>query len=155
MKLYICRRLKWILTKDQWLITILLGVAVLPILVSCNSPSSPTNIQPGSIEVSGGGDELGIVVDENMQVLHVEPDWPAAVAGVQVGDVLDSVEGISFAKDKSKAKDVIRESKKNKKLKLKVKRDHKDVDIDISSFQLPSGTNLPTVTPVWPPQDYF
>lgn len=146
---------KWRVTKFQWLMAMLFSGAGLLILVSCNSPTARTNLTSEPISVSRGGDELGVVVDENMKVLHVEPGWPAAVAGLQEGDILDSVDGISFAQEKAKAKAAIQEPKKDKKLKLQVKRAEKTVDIDITAFQLPASTNLPTVTPVWPPNDYF
>ena len=149
------RQPKWRVKQVQWFMAMLFSVAGLLILVSCNSPTAGTNPNSEPISVSRGGDELGIVVDENMKVLHVEPGWPAAVAGLQEGDILDSVDGIAFAQEKAKAKAVIQEPKKDKKLKSKVKRAAKTVDIAITSFQLPASTNLPTVTPVWPPNDYF
>ncbi|CAN5854092.1 hypothetical protein BH10CHL1_BH10CHL1_22590 [soil metagenome] len=148
------RKSRW--TKQQRVITVFAGVAlVVAMMAGCNQTTAVGIVSYPDEASSSGGDELGVVVDENMRVLSVAPGWPAAVAGMQVGDVLDSVEGVSFAKDKVKAKEVIRERKEDKKLKLKVKRDDKELEINITSFQRPSGANLPTATPVPQSEDYF
>lgn len=146
---------KWRVTKVQWFMSMLFSVVGLLILVGCNAPTTLTNSHSEPLSVSSGGDELGVVVDENMKVLHVEPGWAADKAGVQVGDVLDSVEGVSLLKERGKAKDLIHAPKKDKKLHLKLKRANQDVTLEITSFPPPSGENLPTVTPVPTPEDYF
>ncbi len=47
---------------------------------------------------------LCVVVDAQMTVLHVEPHSAAAQAGIQPGDVLQTVDGISFAEQRAAAR---------------------------------------------------
>ncbi|MFN8489284.1 MAG: PDZ domain-containing protein [Caldilineaceae bacterium] len=99
-------------------------------------------------------DVLGVVVDINNRVIDVEQHSAAAKAGIQVGDELDSVDGISF-KDKQKAKDKISEPQKDKKLKLKFKRNDKTMEMDITPSVPDWPADVPTGTPIPTPQDYF
>ena len=143
------------LVRYQRIIILLVSMAlVFAMLAGCNQR---TVAGGGSYpaEASGGGDEFGVVVDKDMKVLDIEPGSAAEKAGMQVGDVLDTVEGVSIGKDKDKVKGIIREPKKDKKLKLKLKRADKDMVIDISPAPPAARPNAATPTPVFAPQDYF
>ena len=59
---------------------------------------------------------LGVVVDENNQVVEVEHYSAAEAAGIQQGDILDSVDEIAF-KAKQEAKNKIKEAKNHQKVK--------------------------------------
>jgi len=105
-------------------------------------------------------DVLGVVVDGNMKVLHVEVDSAAAKAGLQEGDVLDTLDDLAFIKDRQKVKDKIHEPnfsepKKVKKFKLKFKRADKMQEVDVSPGPPTAQPVQGTVTPVWDPEDYF
>ena len=157
MKFYKFTRPNFIPPQFKLYIVILVGVVLtMGMVAGCNQQERAS---PPAVLVAGdavvGGDELGVVVDKEMKVLGVEPGGAAEKAGVQVGDVLDSVDGISLGKDKDKAKDKIHEPKAGKKLKLKLKRADKDLDLDVSPAPPAPHPGGPTPTPVFAPQDYF
>jgi predicted metalloprotease with PDZ domain len=155
MALYKYARSSFTGVKYQRLIIILVGAALAAtMMVGCNQA---TVAGGGSYpaDATSPGDELGVVVDKDMKVLDVEPGSAAEKAGVQVGDVLDTVEGVSVGKDKDKVKNLIREPKKDKKLKLKLKRADKDMEVDISPAPPVPRPGAATPTPVFAPQDYF
>lgn len=113
-----------------------------------------------TVIVDYGSDVIGVVVDEKLQAIHIEVDSPAEKAGLQVGDILESLNDISFATDRQKVKDMIHaprigKSTPEKILKLKFKRRDQDLEVDVrpgpETVQPVEGTG----TPVWPPQDYF
>ncbi|MFN8489286.1 MAG: PDZ domain-containing protein [Caldilineaceae bacterium] len=97
-------------TKKQRFILLLSGVICAWLITGCGPKLA--GAEPPAIDYAA--DALGVVVDENMQVLHIEPGRAADQAGVQVGDVLDSVEGVSLLKERGKAKAMIHEPKRLK-----------------------------------------
>ena len=97
---------------------------------------------------------LGVVVDENNQVVEVEHYSAAEAAGIQRGDTLDSVDEIAF-KDKEKAKNKIKEAKNNQKVKVKLKRNGKAIVLELVPSVPQWPENAPTGTPIPTPQDYF
>lgn len=123
---------------------------------TAEAPSQPTIYTPEIImDFIMPADVIGVIVDENIKVLEVESRSAAELAGVQVGDVLDSLEGISF-KDREKVKAKIHEPMDGKRFKLKLRRNDENIEVDISPAPpafVPAGNNTPT--PVLPPQDYF
>ena len=141
----------------RYIVLVLEAALTVTMLAGCSQNlgvESPVT-EPEAVLASYPAAVLGVVVDEKLKVLQVEPDNAAAKAGVQVGDVLDSVDGISLGKDKDKAKDKIHEPKAGKKLKLKLKRADKDLDLDVSPAPPAPHPGGPTPTPVFAPQDYF
>lgn len=135
-------------------------VAFTMILSACNQPAAPTIAMPPqatpevAILLSLAGAVLGVVVDENNQVLEVESGNAAANAGVQVGDLLESLDDVAF-KDKAKVKNKVHEHKEGQVFKLKLKRHDKTMTLDITPAPPAPRFNAPTATPVWAPQDYF
>jgi S1-C subfamily serine protease len=99
-------------------------------------------------------DELGIVVDENNKVLGVEFGSAAEQVGIQVGDLLEELDGISFQK-KETVKEKIHEPKEGKKLKVKLRRNGKEITLDITPAPRRPNSGASTPTPVFAPQDYF
>ncbi len=97
---------------------------------------------------------LGVVVDENNRVLEVEPDNAAAKGGVQVGDLLDSLDGISF-QDKVSVKARIQGQNEGAIFKLMVQRNDQSIILEIGPMPPVARFNAPTPTPVFAPQDYF
>jgi len=97
---------------------------------------------------------LGVVVDENNQVVEVEHYSAAEAAGIQQGDILDSVDEIAF-KAKQEAKNKIKEAKNHQKVKVKLKRNGKAIALDLVPSVPHWPENAPTGTPIPTPQDYF
>lgn len=109
---------------------------------------------------------LGLVVDEKYNVLYVEPNSAAELAGVKAQDTLVSLDGIVF-QSTTEARKALREiivvqnpDKSPKRLNLLLRRGGKDTTIVIFPDQLkqtvnPDGKPLPTATPVVQPNDYF
>lgn len=50
---------------------------------------------------------LGVVIDETITVIDVDPNSAADMVGIQKGDVLVAVDGVSFATDKAQAKQIL------------------------------------------------
>lgn len=138
------------------------------LLASCSSRSQVLTMPSSSNEIevrtfsSSSGPKLGVVVDKNFVVLDLEDERAAAVAGVQLGDQLIALEAVPFAGNREKIKDILRSSVDgDKTLVLKLERDGKEMLIEIRPslavpvFPKESDTPIPTVTPVWPPNDYY
>ncbi|MFN8489282.1 MAG: PDZ domain-containing protein [Caldilineaceae bacterium] len=122
-------------------------------------PTTTPNLSSGQIITTVNtdyvSDMLGVVVDEHMKVLHVEVASAAEKAGIQVGDILDTLDATSFVKDREKVRAKIIEPKPNKKLKLKFKRADKALEVDVSPAPPNPQPVEGTGTPVPTPQDYF
>lgn len=113
---------------------------------------------------------LGIVVDQNLQVIGLEPNSPGLKAGVQVGDILLDITWFAFSNS-------IRRNKSNIEmatvpftdrqrikalmdyeylLRMRVKRGDQIVELIIQpAIPIWRKFNEPTPTPLWPPNDLF
>jgi hypothetical protein len=106
---------------------------------------------------------LGVVVDKDMKVLHIEAESAAEQAGIQVGDILEMIEDVRFATERRKAKEIIGHNQNQQPLDLKLKRNNQDLVIKViptaPTFDSPkyarAGQAIPSVTPVIPPDDYL
>ena len=67
--------------------TVLLALLLATLLAGCGVAPRYKGVAQGG----NTGNALGVIVDENVQVVTVEPDSAAARAGVQVGDRLISL----------------------------------------------------------------
>jgi S1-C subfamily serine protease len=108
--------------------------------------------------------EFGIVVDEHLQVVDVAKGSAAEKAGIQRGDILKTLDNTPLTSTQQ-AKQLAREAVDSKTLAgqmstLTVSRKGQEMTLHI----LPAppadrggspDNPLPTVTPVWPPYDYF
>ena len=110
--------------------------------------------------------ELGIVTDEKLSIIRIEPGSAAEQAGLQLGDMLESIQGIPVisAEDRLKAKQMIWSSSAGEQLQLTVIRNGETLDLLFtplpppfypSETQNPEQEPTPTITPVWLPYDYF
>lgn len=63
--------------------------------------------QPVLMGESRGTPSLGVIVDEKLVVLEVEANSRAQDAGIQKGDRLKTLEGISIADNREKVKEII------------------------------------------------
>lgn len=98
---------------------------------------------------------LGVVVDTQMIVLHVEPGSAAAIAAVQIGDVLETLDGISIAASIAQVKARIREAQPNRPLSLKLRRGGQLVQVDIVPMPPRPQAGQATPTPVVDPNTYL
>jgi membrane-associated protease RseP (regulator of RpoE activity) len=127
-----------------------------PILDCGGGPIRPPVADEPAILVASvmPADELGIVVDEQNEVLQVEVGSAAEQAGIQAGDLLETLDDISF-NEKDKVKEKIRDPKEGKKFTVKLKRNDEVITLDISPAPRRPHVDAPTPTPVLAPQDYF
>ena len=148
-------------------VVVALGVA------ACVQSTTPAATQPtagavvgtpGPVAASYAAPELGIVVDEKMQVVNVESNSAAEEAGVQVGDLLQSLDGVAFATDMHKVKEVVGYSRTideakgqyapaDKSLQLLLVRKGETMTLSIIPAGPGGRPDGPTPTPVWPPYD--
>ncbi len=127
--------------------------------------SAQRQVSDGSeqmVSASGGTPPLGVVVDEQLVVLAVEPGSTAEQAGVQLGDRLVSLGDLPIADNRDKVKEMIYGFVAgDKPLALKVSRDNKEmtlaIDPSLARPVIPVARDgpPPTATPVMPPNDYF
>jgi len=108
------------------------------------------------------GRVLGVVVDGELVVLEVETQSAAEVAGIQKGDILESIENASFAESRESIKYLIGDyTDEDRPLQIKIRRDGKELVVDIKPLPAPvqveivDGESRPLITPVWPPNDYY
>jgi len=146
------------------------------LLAACLQPMSEAEFQqrqqarlaPSSSAASYAAPELGVVVDEMMKVVDVDPGNAADKAGVQKGDILISIEDIPFAAEKAKVEELIWGSAdeaiyeeyaktgewKGKILRLRVERNGENIDLEIMPFPPMWDPKAPP-TPGYPPLDYL
>ena len=105
--------------------------------------------------------QLGVVTDEKLAVVLIEPESGAEKAGIQLGDILERIEGIPLIleEDRRKAKLAVAENLEGKEMRLTIIRD--GVTLELPFVPIPRFNPVeeveprPTITPVWPPYDYF
>jgi predicted metalloprotease with PDZ domain len=102
---------------------------------------------------------FGLVLDANKRVLQVEPGSASEKAGVQIGDVIEAINGISLVRNPDEARDAVMEARNVKKaIMVKLKRNDQEQTLQVTpaSPVLPqTGPIPPTVTPVLSPNDYW
>ena len=150
-------------------VVVALGVA------ACVQSTTPAATQPtagavvgtpGPVAASYAAPELGIVVDEKMQVVNVESNSAADEAGVQVGDLLQSLDGVAFATDMHKVKEVVGYSRTideakgqyapaDKSLQLLLIRKGETMTLPIIARRTERPADGPTPTGVWSPYDFL
>lgn len=135
--------------RGSLLVIFLIGVWI----TGCGGPNSISS-QP--IEsASMPAPVLGIVVDQNMAVLHVEPGSAAEKIGIQRGDLIEAVEGMVVATNRDTVRQAIRTAKRGQKLLLKVRRAGVEVMFEVVPSSPVARPNQLTPTPVLLPQDYL
>lgn len=130
-------------------LTLVLVVNGCPFLV----PECSYGVGPG-VAAMCPAPQLGVVVDPEMRIIDVDVGSPAEQAGLQRGDLLLAIEGISFATDKEEAANRISSAKWKETLRLQLRRNGQELEIKITpspGWERPD----PTVTPAWSPLDYF
>lgn len=101
---------------------------------------------------------LGVVIDEQDQVLYVEPNGAADKAGVQAGDTLIALDDMVLANEKEKIKKHVSDKEKDAEMTLTYKRDGKEKKVKVKSDLPPippPEKHIGTPTPVYAPNDYL
>ena len=85
-------------TVARWYANLIMFMMIgflLIVSISCTARSEPgaTTIHTYTLNLPP---VLGVVTDENLQIIYVEPGSAAEKAGLQTGDVLKEVEGIAI-----------------------------------------------------------
>lgn len=138
------------------------------LLFACIQPMPKPEAGLAQPHGSYAAPELGVVVDETMKVVDVDPGNAAEKAGVQKGDVLIAIEDIPFATEKAKAEELIWGSAdeaiyedyaktgewKGKLLRLLVQRDGKPIELEIMPAP-PIWDPKSPPTPGYAPFDYL
>jgi len=146
------------------------------LLLACIQPMSEAEFQQrqqarlasSSSEASYAAPQLGVIVDEAMKVVDIDPGSGAEKAGVQQGDVLIAIEGVPFAAEKSKAEELIWGSAteadheeynksgiwKAKTLRLQLERNGEAIELEVVPFPPMWDPKAPP-TPAYPPLDYL
>lgn len=130
-------------------------------IVACGQ-QPPSGVASSSDMSNNGGASfpapvLGVTVDASMHVLDVEAGSPAARAGIQRGDILETLEniGLTATDGKAQVKQLIRNAKNGQKLRLTLQRAGKKATLEITLTPRPIHPAQPTPTPVTVPNDYF
>ncbi len=136
--------------------------AVAPTPLVTEAPTTTPTVTNRQIEeiFFYAADGLGVVVDENVKVLHVEVGNSAERAGLQVGDILETLDGVSIAKDRELVKEMLRANshgqlQPEKRFKLLLRRGDQELEIEVNPGPMLPEPGEVGATPVWPPQDYF
>lgn len=107
---------------------------------------------------------LGVVIDEKRAVVLIEPDSPAEKAGLQLGDILERMEGtpLLHSEDRMKARFLMNDIHKEKGYRLRLTVIRNGVTIELPFMPEPPFNPVvlpdpppPTITPVWPPYDFL
>ena len=102
---------------------------------------------------------LGIVIDSDGKILHVEPGSAAERAGLVSGDILISIDSISVNSERDKVRDLIRSNTEEMKMEIQYQRGENVIVTQITPSQKiqNSDDQTPklTPTPVLPPEDYL
>lgn len=102
---------------------------------------------------------LGIVIDSDGKILHVEPGSAAERAGLVSGDILISIDSISVNSERDKVRDLIRSNTEEMKMEIQYQRGENVIVALITpsqKIQHPDDqTPKRTPTPVFPPEDYL
>ena len=102
---------------------------------------------------------LGIVIDSDGKILHVEPGSAAERAGLVSSDILISIDSISVNSERDKVRDLIRSNTEEMKMEIQYQRGENVIVTQITPSQKiqQSDDQAPrlTPTPVLPPEDYL
>ena len=102
---------------------------------------------------------LGIVIDSDGKILHVEPGSAAERAGLVSSDILISIDSISVNSERDKVRDLIRSNTEEMKMEIQYQRGENVIVTQITpsqKIQHPDDqTPKRTPTPVFPPEDYL
>lgn len=90
---------------------------------------------------------VGVYVDQNLVVVDVVDGSPAEAAGINVGDVVEKVNGVAVPENK-KGKNRFDRIDKSKNVKIDVTRGDEKLVFDVSPIALLGREGAPTPTPV-------
>lgn len=97
---------------------------------------------------------LGVVIDKEFVVIHVDPLGSAFPAGVQQGDRLLSVGGIQLQEDMRKAKEIVFDANEGDVIEIVLVREGIEMTMEITLFPI-RRESPPPPTPVSIPDDYL
>gem|GEM_PF-6592063 len=97
---------------------------------------------------------LGVVVDQNMQIIFIEPESAAERAGFKIGDTLVRVNSIRVDKPRN-ARETFYAQNFSKKIRITILRNGEEKNIEILPEARIIQTGAPTPTPVPPDMTYF
>lgn len=120
--------------------------------VSAGIPSQmPPNVTVVMLDGLEPAPVVGVVVDGNMSIVHVEPQSNAEKAGLSIGDTLLAVNEIAIENNSRIAKAVVQGTLPNEAVVFQVRRNGRIVDISVIMRPLSNGSTvvpLPSDAPV-------
>ena len=119
---------------------------------SSQDPARESTIVLEEVLLSTG--VLGVVIDENFTILHVESGGAADKADIVVGDVLVSIGGVILTSESiDEAKHAILEARREMSIEVVLVRDAQTIQLNVVP-SAPASREL-TPTPVLDPHDYL
>lgn len=97
---------------------------------------------------------LGIVVDKNFVVLHVEPNSAAKLAGIQIGDNIEAFDALLAATQGMQMREAIQSVHPGSRHVLHIKRADESLAIEITP-KTPTFNPQAIPTPVVSPYNYY
>jgi S1-C subfamily serine protease len=131
-------------------------------------PSPIAQQQGPTVVVEYAANVFGLVVDNQMRVVYVEPGGGADQAGLKAGDVLRSMAGVMLRpgdpqslQEARVAAAALQPSPPEASITVPFTVERNGSSLDLTVAPAPPGARntsdqpLPTATPVLPPYDYF
>lgn len=143
----------WIMVGVLALVAGILATLLFPVLRDTDAEITYT-----VVDYAMPAPELGIVLDEKFNVVHVVPGGAAEIAGVKKGDVLKSINAQELTSIKNSAKTIMRiktSANIDKSVSLVLSRGGSEIKLDIKPAYNGGVLGSPTATPVPQGMYYF
>ena len=106
--------------------------------------------------VSASAPVLGVVIDADMHVLHVEAQSAAQQAGIQTGDIFKTFNGLALPEHSEQLREaLITDPAETAEIEIGLIRDGQSVTVVVIPSAMVLQNVLQTPTPVLSPNDYL
>jgi S1-C subfamily serine protease len=125
------------------------------------SPPADANVTAEGLSPLAPLPVIGIVIDDTMTVLYVEPGSGAQAAGILAGDVIRDINGLELAQNIQAAKNAIGSAQPGQKIEVRGESAGQPFAVEVEprapqlAAPLSQENPPPTGTPVIAPDDYL